>query len=96
MRKVPTQARCARSPSPKVRSAIEVVLTPIRRVVSSITDLVSEGDATDYILEPQLEEITAALACNSPALSAYLKRIGKSMDLLGSTLRRAWLEGEVP
>lgn len=96
MPRVSNRARSAKNLSAKVQRAIRVVFTPIKRVASSIADLVVEGDATDYILERQLEVIATALERDPSALSGYLKTIGKSMDSLGSTLRRAWLEGDVP
>lgn len=85
-----------KSLSPKLRRAVQVVFTPVKRVVPSISDLISDGDATDYILERQLEVLATVLERNPSALSEHLKKIGKSMDALGNTLRRSWLEGDVP
>lgn len=81
----------------KLDPTLDIVFTPVTGLADLVDKLAGEdGEEVDYQLEAHLEALADALAGGATALEKPLATRGKSMKDLGESLRKVWLEGEVP
>lgn len=81
----------------KLDPILDIVFTPLAGLDDLIEALAgADGEEVDYQLEAHLEALADALAGSTSALEKSLAKRGKSMNDLAESLRKVWLEGEVP
>jgi hypothetical protein len=89
----PTKRASKRDP---LAAALRLVFATTSEIPAIVRSLGARGEPSDYVMERQLEAVSAALEKGAVALAPALAGLGRSLAELQTALCTTWLESDIP